>query len=512
MSSDLIKKFTKKKNTRIISAVFVAIVIILVIILFGKNASKNGETFTTVAVANVVRSVEIAGKIQSISEADLAFETTGKLTQLNFDIGGEVLAGEVIATLDSSDISADLREAQADASVRRAELNIALSGSRIETSSLVQQELTEAERNLEDTISEQNILVKNANRQLLSSDLEAVSDDPSEDMVAPIISGSYTGLEEGEYVLDVYSSSTPSGFSFRFSGLESGTQSVTTTLPSSLGSLGLFVVFDEDEYYGQSTWIVTVPNERSSQYVTNLNTYNLAEVQRDIAIGEATLALQKAQTETVKDTSSSDEDSAIARARLDQAEARVASIRAQFEKTNIIAPFDGVIADVDVQLGEIVTSQSRVVRLIRGSTFEVIANLPEVDVVEVFEGDTALVTVDAYGDSVIWSAFVSRIDPAESLIDGVSYYEILLTFINPDDRIKSGMTAQIEIQTEIVENSLTLPRRYILQDGDRKFVLRKIDNKNKEEVQIQTGIEGSDGIVQILSGLIEGDTVMISEE
>src|SRR5581483_10901237 len=94
--------------------------------------------------------------------------------------------------------------------------------------------------------------------------------------------------------------------------------------------------------------------------------------------------------------------------------------------------------------------------------FQIDANIAEADIAKVALGQKATVTLDAYGPDVVFNATVIKIDPAETIVDGVPTYKTTFQFDTPDDRIKSGMTANIDIQGDSHTDVLAVPERAVI--------------------------------------------------
>ena len=130
-------------------------------------------------------------------------------------------------------------------------------------------------------------------------------------------------------------------------------------------------------------------------------------------------------------------------------------------------------------------------------------------------GDTARITLDAYGDEEEFNASVISIEPAETLVEGIPTYKVKLQFDAQDERIKSGMTANIDILTAKKEDVVTIPQRAIITKGGEKLVriveeLPKEKITNINEVTVKTGLRGSNGRIEITEGVKEGDKVVTS--
>ena len=123
-----------------------------------------------------------------------------------------------------------------------------------------------------------------------------------------------------------------------------------------------------------------------------------------------------------------------------------------------------------------------------------------------------------------------NIYPSEKMIEGVPTYETKIQFdANGDERIKTGLTANLEITNAIKDNVLNIPSRSIYEKDGQKFVKVVVQNddniatarfanlsetvENKKtiiyEVPIIVGLKGSDGKTEIISGIEEGDKILI---
>lgn len=196
-------------------------------------------------------------------------------------------------------------------------------------------------------------------------------------------------------------------------------------------------------------------------------------------------------------------------AKIKEAQANLEDYQAQLTKAMIKAPFSGMITRQEAKAGEIVGANISLIALISERQYEIEVFIPEADIAKVKIGNLAQATLDAYGNEVFFEAEAKSIEPAETIIEGVPTYKTILEFIAPDERIKSGMTANIDISTEKRENAIVIPGRAVIsRNGDK--IVRLLDAKGKtyQEVRVVVGLRGSDGRVEILSGIKEGDKVV----
>lgn len=230
---------------------------------------------------------------------------------------------------------------------------------------------------------------------------------------------------------------------------------------------------------------------RSIIYAANYSTYQQAE---------ADLRTQHGGTTVVA-------------AELQKAQAEVARIQAQIAQRTLTAPFTGTVTVINVDPGESVSVNTPVLSLISNDGFGVTVDLPEVDSIKVNVGDPVAITLDAFGDGVVFPGTVASVNRGEKLVDNVSVYEARIAFNEQDPRIASGMTAQVTITTNRADNALSIPVRAVKyrQDSGTPYVLVEDPNSgDTHEVDITTGMRSSDSFFEVLSGLSEGDTVLVS--
>lgn len=186
---------------------------------------------------------------------------------------------------------------------------------------------------------------------------------------------------------------------------------------------------------------------------------------------------------------------------------RAAGIRVG--ETYIYSPIAGTIIKRNTDLGEIAVFNATVLTVAEGE-LEIEANVPESDIIKVSLGQKADISFDAFPADVIFEAGITKIEPASTVIQDVVYYKIKLKLDNIDERLKAGMSCDVDIKTAEKKNSIAIPLRAVKTEGDKKYVEILKDEKNNitEKAYVTTGLEGDDGIVEIKSGLNVGDKVI----
>jgi len=486
--SKSITSFFKKHRKKIIVA---AIILVLVSIIINNRPDRPTELFV-VEPQNLIDEIVFSGTVDLQSRVDLGFAIPGRVNQLLVSAGDPVFKGQVLARLSMNSLQSELIEAQSALQQVRLDNNVA---------SIDRDTATQA---LENTIQEQNILVQNARRALLNEGLEAFPVRQT-NAIPPVISGTYLGIEEGEYLIRVYNSSSLSGYSFEISGLESGLFTAETRSPGPLGSRGLFIRFVDGQIYSNTEWIVSIPNTRSPGYTLRNNNYQQALATRNSVVTQAQSAYQQTLARESVDLGITRSGAAI-----QSAEARVESVRSRMMDGVITAPFDGFIARVDISESEIANANIPYITVVGGSDFEVILFVPEIDVGKIAVGGQVFVSLDAYPGGEEWLAEIYAIDIIDTLVDGVSVYKTYARLLNPDNRVRAGMNAKSRVVVAEKNDVLAIPL-YFTRVSDEGFVVDVMRNGQLQEVFVTLGLRSSDGLVEITSGLNKGDTVVFSQ-
>jgi RND family efflux transporter MFP subunit len=187
--------------------------------------------------------------------------------------------------------------------------------------------------------------------------------------------------------------------------------------------------------------------------------------------------------------------------------ARVAEIKALIDKKVIKAPYNGLVTNIDIDLGEIAYANTTVAKIIGGDFYEIQADIPETDIAQIKTGNKAELTLDAYPEDIL-EAEVSSINEAAETVDGVPVYRIKLRFLEKYKIVKSGMTANLDILVDASDQVISVPIRAV-DDGKIKILL---SNGIVELRPVETGLKSSDGLIEILNGVRPGEQVVIYME
>ena len=202
-------------------------------------------------------------------------------------------------------------------------------------------------------------------------------------------------------------------------------------------------------------------------------------------------------------------------AAVDVSLARLQTVREQLERTEIYAPFTGIIAEVNGEKGEYVTPSPLgiatlpVIDLVDTSCFYITAPIDEVDAPQVKVNMTARITLDAFGKR-IFPGKVKRI--ADYVLEREKQartVDIEVDFVDPKDMagLMPGYSADAEVIIEAREDVVRIPSESIFDDQNVLVYLPETSMLQQRTITI--GLENWD-FTEVVSGLEDGELVVIS--
>lgn len=189
------------------------------------------------------------------------------------------------------------------------------------------------------------------------------------------------------------------------------------------------------------------------------------------------------------------------------------SVIRQIEKTGktinqvpIYAPQDGVVSSLIVQDGMYVQPQTELMSVADLSSVWVEAEVMPLQQSWIKDGLTADISTDAY-PSRKWESVIDYIYPVTDVASQA--LKVRLPVENKDLALKPNMFVNVAIYGGPKRNTLAIPLSAVIDDGHEKRVVKELDNGEFQVVKVVTGME-TQGIVEIYSGLDEGDRIVVS--
>jgi RND family efflux transporter MFP subunit len=463
-------------------AVGIAVVVLgtVAFSVFGSSSSK-GATIVSVSRQDLVKTVKISGRVVAVADASLGFEVGGTISRVYKQAGDSVMAGEVIASLDSTVTSANLAKAKADLASAQAELaRLEGSGQFSAKTANAQETATQA---VDDAYSVVDDAIRNKTDQFFKNPdtanpeiINAFSSNVDLNLRASINAERLVIKE----TLTAWKSSRPD----------------TVAAKKYISKISSFL--------NNVSRAVNVFEENSSLSQTTIDKYK-----SDVALARQNVNSALSKIIVAEDgLSQSLSDVPVQRARVDAARAAVQSLQAEVSKTSLVSPISGIVSKQDAKVGQAVSPNVSLAGVI-SRNYRIDAYVPEVLIAGVSVGNRATSTLDAYGPTVFFPARISHIDPAETVRDGVSNYKVELVFDSADERVKSGMTANVDIEIFRKAEVLVAPLRSVVSDnGTNSVFVKTVDGTVQRVVGI--GMSDSKGNVEVLSGLEEGEEILLN--
>jgi len=511
------KFFGLIKAHKIISSIAGLVLAIIVIINFSgsKNASNQ---LITAERKTLTQEVIVTGKTKPVTSVDLAFERVGKIVIANSTVGQTVVRGQILAQLDASELLASLNEADANVKDQQAQLAQLQAGTRPEEIQIYQTKEAQAETSLTD--AQQNLIQK-------ISDTYAKADDAIRNKIDQLFSNPQSTNPQLSAILGA-DAQTKSDLEFSRQVTENSLKSLNSLI-SNLNTSADFQISVNSvrQNLNQITAFVDkvalVANDAASRNPSQTTVAGwktdiaIARTNVNLAVNDLTVAYEKynasesdltiAQQElNLKKAGPTVEQLAAQDALVSQVKAKLSNINAQLAKTVLRSPIDGIITKQDAKAGQIASANTPLISVMTPNNLDIEANVPEVDIGNIKINDLVGITFDAFPNEKFQGS-VAFIDPAETIVDGVVNFKVIVTLSSKDDRLKSGLTSNLAIQTLSKDVALALPQFAILENDKGDFV-RIVKNGTTQDIPVRLGIRGTDGYVEILSGLADLEKVV----
>jgi len=464
------------------------------------------EELLVVHPGDFLQQVSVSGKVVSAQEVDLGFSQGGRVAGVYVKVGQKVSVGTTLASIENGDLRAGVLQKQAALETQQAKLASLKAGTRPEEVAVSESEVASAAAALVNAIQDAyraaDASVRNTTDQFLNNPRTnpqltfPVSDSQLKAKVE-------TERSSAEVLLTSWQSAVL-GLTAD-SDLAVASQSGQKNL-SQIAAL----LSDANVALNHGISSPSIPQATLDGYISAVATAraNINTAISALSSGVTTLDTAKKNLALAK-AGATAEDIASQEAQVNVAKADLANAQALLAKTIITAPFSGTVTLVDAKVGSIASSNATQISLIAADSLQIESYVPEINVAVITVEDGATATLDAYGESTPFEAKVVSVDPAETVRDGVSTYKTILQFLSQDARIRSGMTANVVITTDKREGVLSVPQGIIVERDGKKYVQTKTSDAMVER-EVTTGEVSSSGNIEILSGLSDGDVVVLS--
>lgn len=430
------------KKKKIFWSILIAglIVIIGVVFIYARKKPQTDYTTAPVERGSLTQTVSVTGDVVDKEEVVLNFEIGGRLTAVNIKEGDQVAEGEVVATLNDTDLSSEVSQAKA-----RYDKAVAEKGMSDDRVNEAQVEVDNAQKCLDDT--------KDLNKQNIDAAEQAINN--AEDYLAAAKK-----------------------------------------------------LYDDDSSHSNKLTLTTAENNLKNAKENKKTVEDQAQLSDTQAQNTLDLAEARKQTDE-SDFAENSKDADV-----EEAKAGYDIALNNLSRSVLKSPANGIITEVNDKKGDILGTgviKESFAKMISGDLM-IEAQIPESDILKIKMGQKVDFTLDSLPDNEKFSGEVIEIFPASTVVQDVISYKVKFKIDNPDSRFKPGMTANLDIKTAQKDNVLKIPLRAIKEEESHKYVEVLKDNNQTEKIEIATGLTGDEGMVEVRSGLKEGDKVVTFEK
>lgn len=410
---------------------------------------------TKIQRGNLTATISAAGTVTARSQVSLVFQTAGQVKEIKVEVGDKVKAGQVLAKLDTTDLETSVTKAQ-----------IALESSKLQ--------------------------LEKTKRGPKPAQIESAKASLASAQAAYQVALTKYGLTDAQIAV------------------------ARAQLDKSASAIQRAQAAYEWE---KNNWLNKDPtlsaqkkalDDAQDAYGTTLISYNqqVASI-NDTGIKSAASQVAQAQSSLDKllDTPTP-EDIAQAEAAVKQSEASLKQAQVALAKATVVAPFDGTVGDIFVQIGQWATASTQVIALVDLSKLDLTVTMSEVDVPKIQAGQQVELVLDAE-PGVVFNGALTQIDLVGTTTQGVVNYGATVSIDNPTDVLRPGMNASASIILQHREDVLLVPNRAVRTTG-RVRTATVVYEGQLIDMPVTLGLSG-DAQSEVLSGLQEGDLVLINQ-
>ena len=533
-------------NRKIILIIVITLVAVISVYQIFIKEPEISLVLEKVALGTVAQTISETGVVEAAQNIDLNFQSPGQITRIYVQVGDRVRVGQRLVQIDTTQLEIQLTEAKAALTLTEARLSQLLAGATPEEIKSAEIAVSSAETAL--SSATQNL--KNI-ESLATNSLDQVHKDAFSTLRAAYLQLD-NALDSARVIhrihfarfdqesLEIYDNrikiedalnrvrvlleGVNNTTQDKINAALSGTRNSLTITANALADIHnicersphcrgvaspeiIAVNTNRATINASLTSIVSNQQNIISTRLTNETNINTARARLSAAEGE----LQRAQNAlSIRKAEPRQVDLALYRAQIVQAMARVSFIEEQIAESLLLSPIQGIVATIHKQLGETAQIMSPIISIISADALQIKVNIYEEDITRISLNNPVIIAPIALPDQT-FEGRIAAINPTEKLVDGVVHYETTILFVQePPQEIKPGMTVDITIKTALRENVLVIPENALQYIGaEDKYTVRVFRNGLIERRDVKFGLIGEDNKVEIISGLEEGEQVVV---
>jgi HlyD family secretion protein len=491
------------------------IVIILVVILIGaggyflyqRQAANGQQAFEVLREATVERdriqaTVNATGSIEPESLVSLTFGAAGRVQEVKVVRGQQVEAGEVLATLNAEELGLLLQ--QAEEALRVQELTLEQRRNPqpgAATLAAAQADIDAAEGNLR--AAEGNLAAAQSAVLQAQAQVAQLSAGAGPGEIATAEAQVVARQAEYDTIRTQYNTALAAGLAGApEEQLRAQREAAEAALDAAKAQL-------EALQAGARPADLQAANAGVAAARAQVQA-----AEGSVAVATANVARAEAAYARLTEAPS-DAELAILEAQVASARTSVDLARLRVEQATIVAPMAGKVANILINVGEQSAPGAPAITLVNEDAFHIEVSVDEIDIDQLELGQDVEITLDALPDSIVHGT-VADIAPTAapgSTGIGVVSYLVTINIEAGDVDLRPGMTANASIVVEEIDDVVVIPNWAIRLDREtgEAFVNVLQDDGSVTETVVETGLR-NDQVSQIVSGLEEGDVVVVTDE
>jgi HlyD family secretion protein len=473
-----------------------------------RAAAPTSGQMTTVSLGSLAATVAGAGNITSHAAVNLSFGTSGVVTKLNVNQGDRVIAGQVLAQLDTSNLELQLQNAQVNLKVAQDKLAQAQNPNSAQDIATARSQVDAAQANYNTLVAgvspadlaAAQAAVASAQAAYNAAVQSAGTSNSQLEAAAAAVEKAQVALQQAQSAYDKVASNPQIAMLAQSVTLQQATIDYNTAKAN----------YDSLSATTGSSANSQVQAARSQVEQAQANLSKLKTQVTPNAITAAKATVDQAKNNLEKMLAGSDANTLdIAQNGVDQAEIAVKQAQLQLQQAEIVSPLDGIVTILNLTVGQNAASGGSTVQVQVADLahLEVVVNMAEVDIPTLKVGQPVQITLDALPNLALKGSVIGM-SPAGTITQGVVNYPVTVSIDNPPDTVKAGMTASLNVITQQKDNVLLVPNRAVRTQGRQKIVTVVFEGQ-QIQVPVTTGMN-NDTNTEVTSGLKEGDTVLIS--
>ncbi|MCS7055551.1 MAG: efflux RND transporter periplasmic adaptor subunit [Thermoflexales bacterium] len=488
-------------NQHSIKPVYVAAALVGALVLTacarpGATTDAASQRVAVLESGTLTATVSATGNIEPEAEVRLTFQQPGTVAEIFFEQSDTVKKGDVIARLDTTDL--ELALAQAQASLDQAKSALAQAEMAVENAKV--QEII-AMANYSRTVSGARPSEINAARAALAAaqaNLDKLKAGPTpEDLAAAeaALRNAEAALRQAQSAYDMAYKRDPAGIGASPAALQ--LEQATNNYNSAKAQYDKIAAGADAAQIKAAEQQVLSARANLDRLLTPARQFDLDQAEAQLR--QARLQMKNAEIQV-----------ASAKNQVRLAEIQVKQAQRRLEQAMLKSPIDGVIAALNVKVGEAVGAGGQpAVVVVDLSRYHIDITVDEIDIAKVKVGQEVNVTLDSL-PGVEVKGKVARISPTSKLVNGVVSYDVRVEVEKAADvELRSGMTANASIVLDRREGVLLAPNWAVRRDRNtgKTFLTLRVNDQQVTEVEVKTGLR-NDAFSEILSGAKAGDVVV----